>query len=132
MGVWRKEGGILEKVGRGVEKGGEIGEISAALCVGTGAEERLAAGNLGWARWEGGAAGRVEEWRAGWGCWAGLSRPGGVLAGSVGRVVVRTFMQPESVFVLWSKERAQKPGRIGNLEKCCGGLEEKLSLHGEK
>ena len=39
------------------------------------------------------------------------------------RGVVRTIIQPERVFVLRSKERAPKQGRIGNLEKSCSGLE---------
>ena len=37
--------------------------------------------------------------------------------------MVRTFRQPERVFVWRSKKRAPKPGRIGNLEKRCGDLE---------
>ena len=59
-------------------------------------------------------AGRVGGWGGG---------PGGVLAGRVGRGVVRTFIHPERVFVWRSKERASKPGRIGNLEIHCSGLE---------
>ena len=45
--------------------------------------------------------------------------------------VVRTFIQPERVFVWRSKERAPKPGRIGNLEKSCSGLENSC-FHMEK
>ena len=45
--------------------------------------------------------------------------------------MVRTFIQPERVFVWRSKERAPKPGRIGNLEKSCSGLENSC-LHMEK
>ena len=57
-------------------------------------------------------------WRAGgWG-WAGW-----VAGGPGGRGVVRTFIQPERVFVWQSKERAPKAGRIGNLQKSCSGLE---------
>ena len=48
--------------------------------------------------------------------------PGGMLPGRVGGVV-RTFIQPERVFVWLSKEHAPKAGRIGNLEKSCSGLE---------
>ena len=55
------------------------------------------------------------EWRVGVGrvgnWWAGWER------------VVRTFIQPERVFVWQSKERAPKAGRIGNLQKSCSGLE---------
>ena len=44
-----------------------------------------------------------------------------MLAGRVEMDVVPTFIQPETsaerVFVRRSKERAQKQGRIGNLEK---------------
>ena len=45
--------------------------------------------------------------------------------------MVRTFIRPERVFVWRSKERAPKAGRIGNLEKGCGGLE-KSCHHWEK
>ena len=48
---------------------------------------------------------------------------GGAGSGRVERGVVRTFIQPERVFVWRSKERAPKQGRIGNLEKGCSGLE---------
>ena len=37
--------------------------------------------------------------------------------------VVRTFIWPERLFVWLSKERAQKAGRIRNLEKSCSGLD---------
>ena len=55
----------------------------------------------------------------GWG-WAGWDAggPGGDSEG-----VVRTFIQAERVFVWLSKERAPKPGRIGNLEKRFSGLD---------
>ena len=53
------------------------------------------------------------------------------LSGPGERGVVRTFIQPERVFVWRSKERAPKPGRIGNLEKSCSGLENSC-LHMEK
>ena len=56
-------------------------------------------------------------------CTQGEGGPGGVLEGRVGGGVVLTFLQPERVFVWRSKERAPKPGRIGNLEKSCSGLE---------
>ena len=46
-----------------------------------------------------------------------------MLEGRVGGGEVLTFIQPERVFVWRSKERAPKPGRIGNLEKSCSGLE---------
>ena len=46
-----------------------------------------------------------------------------MLAGRVGRGVVRTFIQREWVFVWRSIERAPKQGRIGNLEKSCSALE---------
>ena len=66
----------------------------------------------------GGVAGRVGAGRAVWGRavwgWAGWDA-----GGPGGRGVVRTFIQPERVFVRRSKERAPKPGRIGNLEKSC-------------
>ena len=47
----------------------------------------------------------------GWTEW-GAGRPGG--EGVVGK-----FIQPERVFVWQRKERALKPGGIGNLEKSC-------------
>ena len=49
---------------------------------------------------------------------AGLVGVGrGVLAGKVEMGVVRTFIQPERVFVWRSKERTPKQRRIGVLEK---------------
>ena len=62
-------------------------------------------------------------WRAEWG---GSSGPGGGWAGwgtsgPGGEGSVRTLIQPERVFLLWSKERPPRPGRIGNLEKRCSG-----------
>ena len=49
---------------------------------------------------------------------------GGVQGGLQGREGVEfTFIQPERVFVWWSKEHAPKQGRIGKLRK----LGEKLS-----
>ena len=55
------------------------------------------------------------------GVWGG---PGGGRGGGVG-----TFIRPErvTVFVWRSKERAPKPGRIGNLDKSCSGLEKSCS-----
>ena len=88
----------------------------------------VVAGQVG--RGEGWPGGRVcpdggVGWLAGWG-WAGWDA-----GGPGGSGVVRTFIQPDRVFVWRSKERAPKQGRIGNLEKSCSGLE-KSCHHLEK
>ena len=70
----------------------------------------------------GGGSGRVG-W--GWGCGPGGVGPGGMRAGRVGGGWYERSYSP--VFVWRSKERAPKPGRIGNLDKSCSGLEKSCS-----